>query len=174
MKGEGARSANPLPVGRSAQAVRGTAEHWSGRVRVATSTEARKCRFLVTLAATLALTACAVPTQYMGIDLAGGSADLHLRSLAERARSGDKHAQYQLGLAFESGDGVPRDCRKAMKLYRVAAAPSGGTMFVYMPPVGRNGRGTVVPLNTGPPVPGLPMARERLKTLQLNDKTGRC
>lgn len=112
------------------------------------------------------LSACAAPTQYMGIDLRPGAAPFEARTLASRARAGDKQAQLELGIAFEEGRGVARDCRRARKLYRLAATASGGTIFTYQPPVRKGGRGMVVPVNMGPRRAGLEQARRRLNKLQ--------
>jgi len=47
-----------------------------------------------------------------------------------RAQAGDKTAQFQLAKMFEHGEGVTRDCEKARALYKAAAAPSGGTIWL--------------------------------------------
>lgn len=44
-----------------------------------------------------------------------------LSDLLERANDGDFDAQYQLGLAYMYGDGVPVDCKTALKWFRKAA-----------------------------------------------------
>jgi len=69
---------------------------------------------------------------------------------------------FALGQRYENGDGIPIDLRKARKFYRAAAAQSGGTTFVYSPPVGTERVGRVLPLNAGPVQDGLPQAREAL------------
>ncbi len=80
--------------------------------------------------------------------------EMELGSLAQRASTGDKHAQLELGIRFEEGRGVERDLKKARKLYGKAASDSGGTIWVYSPPVG-NSPGRVIPLNTDPKFNGL-------------------
>ena len=56
--------------------------------------------------------------------------------------------------------------RRAERLYAMAAASSGGTMMIYVPPVRRGGSGSVMPVSTGPRMPGLAEARERLQALR--------
>jgi hypothetical protein len=104
----------------------------------------------------------------MGIGLAPGAAPAGIQVLAKRARAGDKQAQLDLGIAFDEGREIAQDCRRARKLYRLAATASGGTIFVYQPPARKGGRGMVVPVNMGPRVAGLEEARRRLKTLDSN------
>lgn len=76
----------------------------------------------------------------------------------------DKFAQLALGKAYEAGDGVPIDYRKAASLYRSAAFPTSGTTYVYSPPVGRS-RGRVIPIRTGVAQQGLAEAKFRLGRL---------
>lgn len=90
---------------------------------------------------------------------AAGLADLHCR-----AALGEKSAQLKLGIAYEEGAGVPMDVRRAAKLYRAAASPTSGTIYVYSPPVGKS-PGQVLPLRSGPDQPGLPEAMRRLARL---------
>jgi hypothetical protein len=119
--------------------------------------------------ASCALAACAAGSSYMGIPLATAMAagpDAALRNLAARAQSGDKHAQLELGIRFEEGRGVPRDLAKAERLYRLAATDSGGTMWIYSPPVKEGASGRVIPVERGPLQPGLEEASRRLAALQ--------
>ncbi len=113
----------------------------------------------------LLLTACAAPTSYAGISFADRKTPSTIRGLAARAQTGDKHALFELGMAFETGEGVPVDIRRARKLYRLAATTTGGTIYVYVP--GPKGKpGYVTPVNTGPVRHGLPEAKARLKALE--------
>lgn len=114
------------------------------------------------LVAVLMLPACSSKV-YMGIPLTGGG-DPTLRSLAQRASAGDKQAQLDLGIVYEEGLGVPVNIAKAKKLYRLASTDSGGTLWVYSPPVGKN-NGRVMPLNINPKQQGLAEARIRLERL---------
>jgi TPR repeat protein len=41
--------------------------------------------------------------------------------LVERAKQGDAYAQYNLGVAYAFGQGVPEDNKEAVKWYRLAA-----------------------------------------------------
>jgi hypothetical protein len=113
---------------------------------------------------------CSAPTSYMGISLAPGAADPLMQDIARNARAGDKQAQLQLGVAYEEGRGVARDESRARKLYALAANDSGGTIWVYQPPVKKGGNGRVVPVNVGPKVAGLAEAKGRLERLR-GDKT---
>jgi hypothetical protein len=122
------------------------------------------------LALILTLTACAAPTHYMGLDLASPATPDSLRNLASRAMTGDKQAQLDLGIAFEEGQGVPKDWNKAKKLYRMAAATSGGTIWVYQPGVGNGTRGGVVPIDLGPVQFGIENAKEHLSNQHHNKK----
>jgi TPR repeat protein len=104
----------------------------------------------------------------MGIPLsqpAVTAEEAELQDLARHAQMGDKQAQLELGTRYEEGRGVPVDFRRALTLYALAAADSGGTLWLYSPPVGSR-QGQVVPVNAGPQLAGLPIARQRLNDLQ--------
>jgi len=134
------------------------------------------------LIAFAALSACAAPTSYMGIDFASASAGVEqaeIGSLARRAQAGDKQAQLELGIRFEErwraavrgtdgkpSRGVERDLNKARKLYAKAASNSGGTIWVYSPPVGNGTKGRTIPVNTGPKQVGLAEAKRRLERVE--------
>lgn len=115
------------------------------------------------IVAALALAAC-TGDRYAGIDLRGGNGNVGLQSLARAARAGDKEAQLRLGDRFAQGDGVPRNLACARSLYEDAAKTTGGTSWIYSPPVGKEGRGRVIPVTT-PVSSGLSEAVERLKRL---------
>lgn len=116
-----------------------------------------KQRLSSALAACLLASACAT--------VSAGCADtVGLAGLQCRAGLGDKPAQLALGIAYEEGNGVPRDPRRAAKLYRAAALPTSGTIYVYSPPVGKS-PGQVLPLRSGPDRAGLPEAMLRLARL---------
>ncbi len=100
-----------------------------------------------------------------------GIASVDLSSLARRAQSGDKQAQLELGIRFEEGLGVERNTRNACALYNRAATQTGGTIWIYVPPVGNGTTGRVMPYDTGPVVPGLSEAAERRASL---DAQGGC
>ena len=117
------------------------------------------------LVAGLLLTAC-TNNSYMGIPLAEGTGGPALRALAQRAAAGDKQAQLDLGIRYEEGRGVIRNVTRAKRLYRLAAADSGGTLWVYTPSVGNGNRGRVLPIDRGAKVDGLKEARARLEALQ--------
>jgi hypothetical protein len=109
----------------------------------------------------VAATACATH-DYMGISLTPGQAPPELQHLALRAQAGDKQAQLDLGIRFEEGVEVPQNRERAMHLYRQAATESGGTRWVYSPPVGDGLPGRVIPIGPGVKQPGLAEAKCRL------------
>jgi len=114
------------------------------------------------LAAALLMSGCA-SQQYMGVSLKPGGADPAVQALAARASAGDKQAQLDLGIRFEEGAGVARDLNTAKKLYRQAASDSGGTIWVYTPPVGNGTSGRVVPITKGEKSLGLAEAKKRFE-----------
>lgn len=122
-------------------------------------------RALVLAAVSLLVMSCA-DGDYQGISLAPAAAPAELQSLAQRARGGDKRAQLELGIRFEEGLGVPIDWGRAERLYRMAATASGGTTMIYVPPMRRGESGRVMPLRSGPRIPGLPEAQLRLDALR--------
>lgn len=89
-----------------------------------------------------------------------------LSTLASAAQGGDKQAQLELGIRFEEGRGVTRDMKIARKLYAKAASDSGGTIWVYSPPVGNGTKGRTIPVNTGPKRVGLVEAKLRLEGVE--------
>ena len=105
----------------------------------------------------------------MGIDRA--SLDPSSQAWLDRAKVGDKQAQFELGMRYARGEGVERDCDTARRLLRQAATRTGGTIWVYSPTVTRGGSGRVIPIDQGPPQPGLQTAKEALDELRL---TGTC
>jgi len=117
---------------------------------------------LALLSAAALLTSSCASSQYMGLSLIPGEAPTDLQNLAARAHAGDKQAQLDLGIRFEEGRGVPRDRRKAIRLYEQAAADSGGTTWVYSPPVGKEASGRAVPISGQPKSAGLVEAKRRL------------
>jgi len=106
----------------------------------------------------------------MGMEFGANYKNIPTRQLASSAQDGDKHAQLELGKRFEwacnsplSVDhDVPCDMKKAKKLYAAAASDSGGTIWVYSPPVGNGTSGRVIPVNSGPKQVGLAEAKKRL------------
>ena len=126
-------------------------------------------RFIAVAATICALGACSTG-RYAGVDLRPGAAPPDLQRLAEWARAGDKRAQLDLGIRYETGDGVAVDPGRARSLYLAAASRTGGKIFVYSPPVGKNGRGQVIPLDGGPDSEGLPEAKTRLEQLGARDR----
>lgn len=114
----------------------------------------------------LLLAGCAAPTSYMGVNIAATAPVTPFTELARRAMGGDKQAQLDLGIAYEGGCGVPRDLRRAVLLYRLAASNSGGRQWIYVPGVGGQA-GRVMAFDWGPNQPGLAVARLRLTKLEV-------
>lgn len=110
------------------------------------------------LGASLTLTACS--GRYMGIDRLALSPKA--AALYDRAKAGERSAQYELAIAYGTGSEVVRDCDKSRALLRAAATASGGTIWVYSPPIGNGTSGRVIPVNQGPVRPGLIDARALL------------
>jgi hypothetical protein len=124
----------------------------------------------ITIAAALSLTACAARNSYMGIPLAPGTAPTDLQALASRAKDGDKQSQLDLGIRFEEGKGLAVDLKRARALYQLAAAESGGTQWVYVPPSKDGGRGQNIPVIGGPKRSGSFEAKIRLASINGNQK----
>lgn len=134
----------------------------SGLAKVTLPLSARRSSVV---AVALLLAAC-TNDSYLGISLAEGVAPPEVEKLAVLARAGDKHAQLELGIRFEEGRGVARDPAKARNLYRLAAADSGGPVWVYAPPVREGEAGRVLRMGAGPRQAGLEEARRRLQALE--------
>jgi hypothetical protein len=119
------------------------------------------------VAASLALSACAVPTHYAGMDLRAGAASAEVQALAQRARSGDKQTQLDLGFDDEEGRGMSQDSKRAHTLFRMFATQDGEMIYVYVPATRKGDRGDVTPVNMELVVSGLAEARERLSSLKV-------
>jgi hypothetical protein len=126
----------------------------------------RGAGFGLLLTCALLLGGCA-RTSYMGIPLGARGAGDELARIAERARDGDRQAQYELGVRFRDGLGVPKDVAAARALFRLAAQPRGGTRVVSNPVTAST---SVVYL--GPEQQGLEEARQALLALDHADRAG--
>jgi hypothetical protein len=115
---------------------------------------------------TIALQLVTLEMRRPALALKRSYADMPLTALASEAQGGSKQAQLELGIRFEEGRGVERDVSKARKLYGSAASDSGGTIWVYSPPVGNGTSGRTIPVNTGPKRSGLAEAKRRLEGLE--------
>jgi len=91
-------------------------------------------------------------------------ADTNIQSLMNAACSGDRYAQYQLGVAFDEGDGVETDPALAATYYRLAAAVNTGKSYIYVPGAGKV-PGYVTPIDNGQAHPGDARAKYRLALL---------
>lgn len=116
--------------------------------------------------AMLALASGCATNQYMGISLKPGAADPAVQALATRASVGDKQAQLDLGIRLEEGVGVVANVDRAARLYSLAASESGGTLWVYLPPVGNGSVGRVIPVERGSLRAGLVRAQNRLAAIK--------
>ena len=126
-------------------------------------------RLCLCLAGMAALSACSSLLSYnsgcLGVD--GGAA---LVDLSRRACAGNKLAQYELGWTYESGTGVAQNRAEAAHWYRQAAEPESGVTHIYLPPVGKQKYGMVMPIQTGSPRTGLPEAQYALARLYLDGR----
>lgn len=123
---------------------------------------------IVALAMPVVAVACST-NRYAGIDLRPSAAPIDVQQLAREASSGDKQAQLELGRRYEEADGLPRNARRATRLYRIAAKSSGGVQWIYQPAVGGS-KARVVPVSVGPFVPGSEEAARRLDRLAKTEK----
>lgn len=98
-------------------------------------------------------------SSYMGISFNSGEVAPEVQSLAQRAKSGDKQAQFELGVRFEEGNGVPTDKQRAIKLNRMAASDGGGTQMMFVP---HNGYVQATPVSSGQLTTGLAAAKEKV------------
>ncbi len=92
------------------------------------------------------------------------------RQLVEQACSGNKTAEFMLGYLYETGEGVVADPKKAVKWYQRAARPTRGMSHVDVAPVGTQAHGRVMPVQTGPEIPGNPDADYRLGLMYLEGR----
>lgn len=130
----------------------------------------RPLAMIFALAAATVLSACA-GSSYMGISLKPGAADPALQQLTQRARSGDKQAQLDLGIAFEGGHGIERDLNKARHLFLLAATDGGRAQWIYLPSPTSGGQGRVVQTGGALATPGLVKAAQRLDSLDASRET---
>lgn len=133
-----------------------------GRGQRASKKRRKPSGFLALLALAALSSGCA-SNQYMGISLKPGDGDPVAQALAAKAQSGDKQSQYELGRWFEDSTD-PNGLKKAIKLYRIAATPRGGTRLLYTP--GASGVTTSV-VSAGPRIEGYGLADRRISALTL-------
>ncbi len=74
---------------------------------------------------------------------------------------------------LRSGEGYPKRPGVAREIYSVLATATGGTIYVYSPPVGKDKPGHVIPVNTGPVVPGDRQAMRELGIMLILGEGGR-
>lgn len=137
-----------------------------GRALATTQTRRKPSGFVALLALAALSSGCA-SNQYMGISLRPGGADPAVQTLAVKAQSGDKQAQYELGRWFEDST-EPNGLKKAIKLYRIAATPRGGMRLLYVP--GPSGVTSSV-VSTGPKIEAYEPAIARLRIISTNTNT---
>ena len=126
-------------------------------------------RLCFCLAGIAALPACASLLAFDSGCL-GVEGDTELVDLGRRACAGSKLAQYELGRTYESGTGVVANAAEAAHWYRQAAESESGITHIYLPPVGRQKYGMVMPVQAGLPRTGLPEAQYALARLYLDGR----
>ena len=114
-------------------------------------------------AASVMLAGCAHRASCAAI---AGHASATPAALECAAASGDKFAQLELGIRYETGEGVPRDLRRAERFYARAARDEPRSRYVYSAPVGDERYGRLIPISDGTAAPGLAEAQERLSRLR--------
>jgi len=91
--------------------------------------------------------------------------DPQIAALMDKTCSGDRGAAMQLGFLFEARE----EFEQAAHYYGVAATPSSGQTYVYVPPAG-DVAGYVMPVDTGPRTPGNAEAQYRLALMYREGK----
>jgi TPR repeat protein len=87
--------------------------------------------------------------------------------------STSKEQALALALMFRSGEGAPKRPGIARHIYERLVISTGGTIYVYSPPVGKMKSGTVIPVNTGPVVPGDARAMRELGKMLIAGEAGK-
>jgi len=134
-------------------------DRWVGMGRIVLATRA------ILPAIALLVSGCA-SSHDVGVPAAPSTANPDIQELTQKARSGDKQAQFTLGMRYEQGIGVGQDRQRAIDLYRLAAQSSSGTTWIYVPGVGKETLGRVMPVRSGQKADGLAAAKERLAAIE--------
>jgi hypothetical protein len=87
--------------------------------------------------------------------------------------STSKEQALELALRMRVGIGAPKRPGVALKVYEQLARTTGGTIYVYSPPVGSEGAGRVIPVNTGPAIPGDGHAMRELGIMLISGEAGK-
>lgn len=103
----------------------------------------------------------ATSSQNIGTSLSEGATNTTIQALTAKAESGDKQAQFDLGVVYEQGNGVKRNLEKARQLYVMASLDSGGPIWNYIPANG-NAASRMEKITGRPFVRGLELARNKL------------
>ena len=90
--------------------------------------------------------------------------------LAFFACDASQQAQYEVGLAYETGTGVAADPVAAAKWYRKAARYDSGTISVFAEPSGDERFGTPLDVRIGPLLEGNADAKYRLGLMYLEGR----
>jgi TPR repeat protein len=117
-------------------------------------TNPRLGRALASAVLAVSLTGC---TGASGLFCKSEHDNPRVASLMRDSCSGDRAATMQLGLWFEAEE----DYVAAARYYRAAATPHSGQTHIYVPPAGEVA-GYVMPVSTGPRLPGNAEAQYRL------------
>ncbi len=116
-------------------------------------------------ASSLLLAGCS-QSEYYGINLkpVANNQPTKIQSLANRAKSGDKEAQLELGVLFETGrNGLNKDLEKAKALYEEAARDIALTQTTFTTEDNIVKSQTTT---TGKTIKGLEEAKARLESLE--------
>lgn len=89
-----------------------------------------------------------------------------LSALECAAGGHDKQAQLELGIRYETGNGVGRDLNRAEHYYSLAAASTRKPRYVYAAPVGGQRFGSIAAVDPAGQSDGLPEAKRRLELLR--------
>lgn len=124
-------------------------------------------RLILVTAITLILPACTT-LGTKPADCFRFGAETPFEELQKSACSGAEWAEFELAEAYEYGDGVEQDLKRAVQWYKQAAQTESGETYIYMPPVGGSKYGTVMPITSGTPSLGHAGAQYRLGLMYLD------
>lgn len=87
--------------------------------------------------------------------------------------STDRATSLELALRFRTGIGAPKRPGIARHIYETLVVATGGTIYVYSPPVGAEKAGRTIAINSGPVVPGDARAMRELGKMLILGETGK-
>jgi hypothetical protein len=159
---------------------------WTGKRKICPGNDVR-VSFLVFVCITV-LSACATPVEQacegktnVGAMLILGPTPLLVEALSGpdtktancvMASTRNREEALEVARRLRGADGWPKRPRVALKIYERLVVSTGGTMYVYSP--GFNGKpGTVIPMNSGPVVPGDRAAMRELGKMLILGEAGK-